>query len=530
MEQRLLLALEYPKLDESDFILLTIKLLENKLPNTEDFLAFVTQIQKQYLEQEYPVVIENILNLCRKNEAILGTDLVQHLVTTASHLKSVPQDNESRRFYETLYAEHLEFRLKEDFDCSIFDELNQAYNAVRPEYTVNELIKINTFDEARKLILAFVMLNDNVELELKAQSKTYQKKDRSREELGQVFTANPGIMKPNSPNFADNVIPFKKIDKIVIDDKKQGGYSKTNNHVPFVASLSGTTYSLVVVLQKYIDTHKTDPNLEKKINNIVMLWISAYIKDGYHSYKEVIDIFKEPHIQSIFTQANIQLDYAIIDDTKDEFHKAQEYVQAIALKSMMHQELVQKVKEKNERIEKQQQLFDYCGDLLSQLNQDAHTQERYPEQLKSLNQLYQNWVSGDKTNQEFKNECAPLCTELKTKEQNIPFSFTDFLNKIKNFFSRLITLGFHKDVFKEPVRVALDITTKLNDVLEQIPDTPKKSTPIIKKPVDKAIESEVQHFPCVIKTQPKNAEGRTSELSQDSTPQNEESVTKPYQS
>lgn len=71
-------------------------------------------------------------------------------------------------------------------------------------------------------------------------------------------------MKPNSPNFLDNTVPIKKIDKIVIDEKKAAGYSKSNPQVPFVASLSGTTYSLVVVLQKYMEKHKADPNLEKK--------------------------------------------------------------------------------------------------------------------------------------------------------------------------------------------------------------------------------------------------------------------------
>ena len=65
-------------------------------------------------------------------------------------------------------------------------------------------------------------------------------------------------MKPNSPNFADNVVPIKIIDKIAMDDRKSHGYSKTNTQVPFVASLSGTTFSFIVVLQKYIENHKKE--------------------------------------------------------------------------------------------------------------------------------------------------------------------------------------------------------------------------------------------------------------------------------
>ncbi|KTD11940.1 substrate of the Dot/Icm secretion system [Legionella gratiana] len=528
IESGLLLALESPKLDESDFILLSIKLLEKKLGNNDDFPIFLKQIQKQYLEQEYKDALQNILKLCKENEALLGASVVQLLITRAAQVTSDPKDNESRRFYEVLYAEHLESILRKDFDCSIFDGLNEAYNEVRPEYTVNEFTKINTFEEARKLILSFVMLNDNVELGLKAQSATYQKKDRSREELGQILTANPGIIKPNSPNFADNIVPIKKIDKIAIDEKKIGGYSKTNTQVPFVASLSGTTYSLVVVLQKYIDKHKTDTNLEETINNIVMLWTSAYIKEGYHSCKEVIDIFKDPHIQSIFAQANIKLDYAVIEDTHDEFHRAQEYAQGIATKAVMHQELVQKAKDKSEREEQQKQIISCCGDLLKQLNQDPKSKELYPEQLKALDELYKNWNVGTKKNHEFKNECAQICAEIKTKEQNKPFTFTDFINKIKNFFNRLATLGFHKDVFKEPASVAMDITTKLNDALAKIPDTPttKKVAHGVKKSVEKPIEAEVNHFPGLLKDVLKKTDGTSAELNQDSTTKIEKSVTK----
>ncbi|KTD60439.1 substrate of the Dot/Icm secretion system [Legionella santicrucis] len=527
IENGLLLALEYPKLDESDFILLATKLLEKKLAHNESFPALLKQIQKYYLEQNYKDALENIIKLCKENETLLGINVVQCLITKATQIKSEPKDNESRRFYEVLYGEHLESILRKDFDCSIFDELNEAYNAVRPEYTVNDLTKINTFEEARKLILAFVMLNDNVELGLKAQSAIYQKKDRSREELGKVLTANPGIMKPNAPNFADNIVPIKQIDKIIIDEKKTGGYSKTNPQVPFVASLSGTTFSLVVVLQKYMDNHKTDPHLEKKINNIVMLWTSAYIKDGYHSYKEVIDIFKDQHIQSIFAQANIKLDYALIDDTAYEFHRAQEYAQGIATKSMMHQELVQKVQDKNIREEQQKQKIHYCSVLINQLNQDSKSKERYPEQLKSLDELYKNWSTGTKKNQEFKNECAQICTEIQTKEHNTPFSFTDFLIKIKNFFNRLFTSGFRKEVLVEPVSVAMDIATKLKDTVAQISDSPapKKVTSLIRKSGAQPMQ-EVKHFPSPIKEVRQQTDEITTELSQDSTTKVEKSSPK----
>jgi len=341
MELNLLFTLESSCLDESDFILLAVKLLEKKLGKAQCFPVFFEQINGQYLEQDYKEAITNILSLCKNNEALVGEHIVKGLVRAATQLSNNPKENVSRRFYETLYARHLETIIRQNIDFSMFDELNTVYDAVKPEYAVNDLVQINNFDDARTLLLSFLILNDNVELELKDGSAIYRTKDRSRAELGKTLSTNPGIMKPNSANFADNLVPSQSIPRINIDEGKREGYSKNNPQTPFVASLSGTTFSLVFLLQHYIEKHKADKNLEAKVNRIIELWVAAYITDGYHSYGEVIDIFKDPFIQSIFSKANIKLNYALINDTTDVFHQAQNYAFSIAARSIMHPQLAE---------------------------------------------------------------------------------------------------------------------------------------------------------------------------------------------
>ncbi|HCC3201128.1 TPA: lpg2527 family Dot/Icm T4SS effector, partial [Legionella pneumophila] len=322
IELSISLSLDSPKLDESDFILLSVKYLEKSLGKKKEFSVFFEDIEKLYFKQNYKEAIEKILDFCKKNESLLSEQVVQRLAEVAPRLKSNPKDNESRRLYETLYADHLESVIKQESDLSVFNELRDSYNAVKPEYAVTHETEIKTLDEAKQFILSFVMLNDNVELPLKAQSERYPKKDRSREELGNTLSANPGIMKPNSPNFTDNLVPVRDVPKIAINEKVVGGYSKTKPTTPFVASLSGTTYSLMVVLTDYIEKHKTDKDIEKKVNQIINLWISSYIKEGYHSYSEVVDVLTEPFLQSIFDKANIKLNYGVLDDTHAEFRKA----------------------------------------------------------------------------------------------------------------------------------------------------------------------------------------------------------------
>ena len=487
IELNLLFALESSKLDESDFILLAVKLMEKKLSKTPGFPDFFEHIKRQYLVQDYKGAITNILDLCKKNKTLLGEHAVQRLVDAATQLKNNPGDNVSRRFYETLYAKHLEAISRQNTDFSMFNELNKVFDAVKPEYAVNDLVEIKNFDDARKLLLSFLILNDNVELALKEKSAIYKTKDRSRVELGDTLTANPGIIKPNSPNFANNLIPTKKIPKIAMDEAKRDGYSKMNPQIPFVASLSGTTFSLIVLLEHYIEKHKADKNLEEKVNKIIELWVAAYLIDGYHSYGEVIDIFKDSYIQSIFSKANIKLNYAVIHDTTAEFHQAQDYALGIASRSMMHQELVQKVRDKEE----QKQTISDFESALERLKQDPDSNSKYPERLIQLDKLYQNWLRDH--DDAFKSQCNQIFQEIKTEEMEAEdaknkFSFGSMLRSIMNFFQ---TIGVYLGIIEiEPNVTTSSIIDELKDTLEQIKE--------IKPAAKKTIEKSAQHTPACI--------------------------------
>lgn len=337
--QPLLMVLNSPKLDTSDLILLTTKILEDNLDESPELLEAYSYIQKQYLIQDYDSALIHIAGLYTNYEPQLGTKIVHNVLSKLTVLSNHPQENNSRRFYETTYANTLEALIKEEDDYAIFTKLNDIYNQYKPEYAAEGLPSINNFEEAKELILSFWIFNDTVEIPLKMASKTYHQKDRSRENSGTVFTTNPGIMRPNAPNFFDNQTLIKKIEKINIDSKKTEGYSTQNPQVPFVASFSGTTFSLVVLLSHYIEHYKTQSNLEAEINRIIRLWVCIYIKEGYHSYRELIDVLREPNIQAIFSKAGIQLDYAISNVTKNAFHLAQDYALLINTKTMLHKEL-----------------------------------------------------------------------------------------------------------------------------------------------------------------------------------------------
>ncbi|HAU0241045.1 TPA: lpg2527 family Dot/Icm T4SS effector [Legionella pneumophila] len=464
IELNISLSLDSPKLDESDFILLSVKYLEKSLGKKKEFSVFFEDIEKLYFKQNYKEAIEKILDFCKKNESLLSEQVVQRLAEVAPRLKSNPKDNESRRLYETLYADHLESVIKQESDLSVFNELRDSYNAVKPEYAVTHETEIKNLDEAKQFILSFVMLNDNVELPLKAQSARYPKKDRSREELGNTPSANPGIMKPNSPNFTDNLVPVRDVPKIAINEKVVGGYSKTKPTTPFVASLSGTTYSLMVVLTDYIEKHKTDKDIEKKVNQIINLWISSYIKEGYHSYSEVVDVLTEPFLQSIFDKANIKLNYGVLDDTHAEFRKAQDYVFGLTIRSSMHHELQERFKNK-EKLQEEVKNFE-SG--LNKLNQNVENTGRHREALNKLNEVFQDWSSGKKSYDAFKSESNQLIHDIESEEQKSNRGLGSMLKNLGNYLLYLITLRFLKEDYPKPSSPVTMLVTELRGTLEQI--------------------------------------------------------------
>ncbi len=477
IELNILLSLNSSRLDESDFILLSVKFLEKSLNKSEDLPVFLQDIQSIYFKQDYKEAIEKIIDFAKKNDSLLSPNVVQRLIAISSNLKSSPKDNDSRRLYESLYADHLESVIKEANDFSMFNELIDSYNTVKPEYADSHSTEIQNIDQAKQFILSFLILNDNVELHLKAQSKRYKQKDRSREELGDTLSMNPGIMNPNAPNFPDNLVAVRKVPKIGIDERLADGYSKNNPTTPFVASLSGTTYSLVVVLKDYMDKHKMDTDLEKKVNTIINLWIASYIKGGYHSYKEVVDVLSEPFIQAIFDEANIKLNFGVLDETTDEFRKAQNYAFVLASKSMMHEELLDRFKNK----EKNQKLVEHFGSLLKNLSQHEETKGLYGKKLDTFNNLVQDWSQQKKSYDSFRSEANQLLSDIESEAQINSRSIGVRLRNLGDFLLYLITFRFLREEPPKSSSSPMMIIAELRDTFEQI-DLLQKTSLSTQKP------------------------------------------------
>lgn len=66
IELSISLSLDSPKLDESDFILLSVKYLEKSLGKKKEFSGFFEDIEQLYFKQNYKEAIEKILDFSKK--------------------------------------------------------------------------------------------------------------------------------------------------------------------------------------------------------------------------------------------------------------------------------------------------------------------------------------------------------------------------------------------------------------------------------------------------------------------------------
>lgn len=167
-----------------------------------------------------------------------------------------------------------------------------------------------------------------------------------------VYSRNIGVMKSFSPNFYDEISPGSLKNPIVdLTTVKQNstGYSNTNQRVAFVGSISGHIYFIVAMLEKYINTHRTDANLNKDINNFIKAFMFTYMNRGYHNLLEMVHVFSDPQLQEIFKKNHIEIDLSFSDQDnllKHALSDTQEYAKILSLKSTLHTELLTKHYEK----------------------------------------------------------------------------------------------------------------------------------------------------------------------------------------
>lgn len=372
------------KVDISEFLVLSIKLLEKcsrKLP-----IFLLTDLSVDYLFIRYDDCLRKIKVYCetrlkynsdiqyQRNVLFKLSSEEKNIFTEVLELSKnlAPFDynkNYTRRFFETRLSQYVtglmhnsktviakenksEHKSDKYDDTEIREDSLRAVNKILyfylgkkglvhdpKELEINMSIFGNSYKDKSKY--------DAKELEkVFYHGKAYSKKDRvsrggaikerklevKASDVGDsVWCSSGGVMDRRTPTFLDSQInpPLRNVladtTRRADPDEKipQWGYER--KYAAYVGSISGHTGNMVGILRKYMQENKHDPDLSKDINLFLVQFVAVYVKRGFHSILEVVDMLNDESIQATFKSHGVSVNIESMFSDEELFAKHLEY-------------------------------------------------------------------------------------------------------------------------------------------------------------------------------------------------------------
>lgn len=361
-------ALKAPRVDSSDFILLTTGILKEQLG--DKIQQDIQKIQNLYIHNETGNAINAVLDIF-KNQIKDNAPLVNLVQEKAKSCVGVdnPMKNDSRRFFETEYSNQVWKNLgKPEFDSmnkllAFIKEIHPVFlPAQKPPETIQSSNDVDaTMESMHELTFNDVAVEKH-EHEIREASEHSRSKDRGGKKRSEYMiedakgemvkdtpklSRNPGIMKALSPNPMDNLTSEQKNrlpDNFNIDPK-HAGYSTTHRDVPFVNSVSGHTYLLTALLDKYLEKHIDEYKgqsdvLHNDINNMAIILTASKILKGFHSLAEMADVLKEPVVKKIYSDHGVDLNLSFSTEIVNRAcERARDYATKICLQRAINEQI-----------------------------------------------------------------------------------------------------------------------------------------------------------------------------------------------
>lgn len=132
-----------------------------------------------------------------------------------------------------------------------------------------------------------------------------------------VWNSSGGAMSSLSPTFLDSQLspPVRNMlvdssckTPSIKDSKKQWSRQNNREYAAFVGSISGHIGNIVGMLINYMEKFKEDISLSRDINFFFMIIVSIYVKRGFHSILEIMDMLYDESIQKIFKSYGVIVD------------------------------------------------------------------------------------------------------------------------------------------------------------------------------------------------------------------------------
>ncbi len=339
--------------DESIFITMTIGYLKSNNLASRDFLQ---KLAADYLFVDYEACIEAIgtyfqdLPLPKDFPIYYENDIR----SVCQYVRNFDQSkNDTRRFFETRLAQYINGLTHSEETVtskgkSFRGLLDDRKLRLQTLNAVNKILHfflgiegiVNSPLEMERNIIIFSngykdkeKYNPNELVHFKKSCNAYNGRDRVPkaketrvierkfetlpENVGaDIWNSSGGIMRSTSSTFIDaQHDPSRNMltDSTDVASKKEVGppqwfWSNNRFRSAYAGSISGHAVYIVFMLKYYMYENQKDPNLSQDIHLFLVQLIAVYVKRGYHSMLEVIDVLHDPFIQKVFEEHKMTLD------------------------------------------------------------------------------------------------------------------------------------------------------------------------------------------------------------------------------
>lgn len=345
-------ATHAPGLDKSEYLFLTMGLLQKQALNNEHINQQLSQCRQLYMETHYENAIKLITGLCNEYQSEIGGEACAAILDAQTELLEVSiYRNYSRRFFENRVALLYQGQ-------GIGQDVIEGINRIAIDFLGYETQLASSPEEALSLVLKLDELEikeiAEKELELKADSRDWEQRGRYTKEefrseyqraMGRksdiVMTRNMGMMRSSQPNFPDEVSHHPLENKgSDIYSTSEDSYEFKRRRSAYIASLSGHAFLATALLMTYLERNPTCSNNDQDINHFLKLYASVYVSHSFHSLLEVMDVFNQPHIKKIFADYGVTIDTRWPDFILEQaFKDTQEYTKKLCKHRVVEEQL-----------------------------------------------------------------------------------------------------------------------------------------------------------------------------------------------
>ena len=321
-------ALQSPRLESADFVLLSLAVISQKLRPGPEALAMLEAIEDDFVFNKNDRASAGVLHLLSHCAGSASYHEIAPIIQAAhDRVLDQPEKNQTRRYFESTLSKAIAGAISPE-QIAILAKFNTVIVTISGEAHAPE--EAITVDEVFTAMRTLGEDRPEIERVIKAigrESSKYQAKDRGWKKTEISSSCTHGIMRSTDPLPRDEYLDAPRAGRVVDSfaikpgPPEAGGFSRQRPSTPFVNSISGTAFTFVHFLLAFIHENTHDSNLQMYIDNLTLMYIASTIHNGYHSLDEVSQVFSEPAIAKILAPhhvtINVTFDKALLRSSID---------------------------------------------------------------------------------------------------------------------------------------------------------------------------------------------------------------------